>query len=102
MKRQIKFRGHNFFTKEFVYGQTIRETDDGWDFWSGDDWIHCTDCNQFIGVDANGFEVYEDDKVIRIAGDEDFDIEKSFPMAATFEDFSAIRDGEIVLTEGLK
>ena len=98
--RQIKFRGHEFFSKKFVYGQTITQTFDGWDFWDNEraDWIHCTDCNQLIGVDANGLEVYENDKVIRVAGD-DFNPEKTFPMQATFEDFAAIRDEEIILVE---
>ena len=97
--REIAFRGMNFFTKELVYGQTIRQTDDGFDFWNGDDWIHCTNCDQLIAIDKNNREVYENDKVIRIADvdDEDFDIEKSFPMYATFDDYTAINSGEIVL-----
>lgn len=56
---------------------------------------------QLIGIDANGREVYEGDKVIRIAGDEDFNPEKAYPMAATFEDFAAIRDEEIILVEAV-
>lgn len=52
---------------------------------------------QLIGVDAHGREVYEGDKVIRVAGDEDFNPEKAYPMAATFEDYAAIRDEEIIL-----
>lgn len=62
--RLIKFRGHNFFTKETVYGQQICETEDGWDFWTGDDWIHCTDCAQLVGIDVDGNEIYEGDKVV--------------------------------------
>lgn len=56
---------------------------------------------QLIGIDANGREVYEGDKVIRIAGDEDFNPEKTFPMAAAFDDYAAIRDEEIVLVEAV-
>ena len=54
-----------------------------------------------IGVDKNGKEVYEGDKVIRIEDkdDPDFDGAKTFPMYASFEDYGAIRDEEIVLAE---
>lgn len=57
---------------------------------------------QLIGIDANGREVYEGDTVIRIAGDEDFNPEKTYPMAAAFDDYAAIRDEEIVLVEAAK
>ena len=62
---------------------------------------------QLIGIDANGREVYEGDTVIRIVpnpdwDDEDFEPEKTFPMAATFDDYSAIRDEEIILEEAAK
>lgn len=46
---------------------------------------------QLVGCDINGREVYEGDKVISVA-----DI-KPFPTEATFDDFSGIRDEEIVL-----
>ncbi len=55
---------------------------------------------QLIGVDKNGAEVYEGDKVIRetFIDDEgnEHEVLEAFPMAATFEDFSAIENGEIV------
>lgn len=57
---------------------------------------------QLIGIDANGREVYEGDTVIRIAGDEDFNPEKTYPMAAAFDDYAAIRDEEIILVEAAK
>lgn len=52
--------------------------------------------SQLIAVDKNGKEVYEGDKVIRVAG-EDFNPEKAFPFYADFRDYGAIIDGEIVL-----
>ena len=64
MNRTIKFRGVEFFSKKFVYGQTIRETEDGFDMWTGDDWLHCTDLAQLVGFDANGNEVYEGDTLV--------------------------------------
>lgn len=64
MRTTKKFRGHDFFTKEPVYGQQICETEDGWDFWVDDNWIHCTDCAQFIGYDMDGREIYEGDEVV--------------------------------------
>ena len=59
---------------------------------------------QLIGVDANGAEVYEGDKVQRIKewNEEraDYDMVAAFPMAATFDDYTAINDGEIVKVAG--
>lgn len=62
--RPIKFRGVEFFSKRHVYGQTIRETEDGFDIWSGDDWTHCTDLAQLVGYDRDGREVYEGDVIV--------------------------------------
>lgn len=64
MNRTIKFRGVEFFGKKFVYGQTIRETEDGFDMWTGDDWVHCTNLAQLVGFDRDGREVYEGDTVV--------------------------------------
>ena len=64
MNRTIKFRGVEFFSKKFVYGQTIRETEDGFDIWTGDDWLHCTDLAQLVGYDVDGNEVYEGDTIV--------------------------------------
>ena len=64
MNRPIKFRGVEFFSKRHVYGQTIRETEDGFDIWSGDDWTHCTDLAQLVGYDEDGREVYEGDELV--------------------------------------
>lgn len=102
--RQIKFRGVDWETGEYVYG----------DLNQGNYVEVCPrikprkkkaryvkDVAQLIGVDAHGCEVYEGDKVIRIAGDEDFNPEKAYPMAATFEDYAAIRDEEIILVEAV-
>ncbi|MBQ3434117.1 MAG: hypothetical protein IJG24_03620 [Selenomonadaceae bacterium] len=51
--------------------------------------------SQLIAVDKNGNEIYEGDKVIRIDG-EDYNPEKTFPMFATFDHFSAINNGDII------
>ena len=103
--REIKFRGHDI-NGNYVYGLLTKKKirSNGTIRYAiargncslaetvpiGDEFA------QLIGVDKNGREVYEGDKVIRIAG-VDFDPEKTFPMYATFEDYAAIRDGEIVL-----
>lgn len=101
--RPIKFRGRDAYGK-LHYGDLWQRTD-GMIIFDHDEhlWqrVHPESVAQLIGVDKNGFEIYEGDLVVRIAGDEDFDPEKTFHMAATFEDFSAIRDEEIVLEEGL-
>lgn len=102
--RQIKFRGKHFGTGKLVYGDLIQnfngcavirnaETD----IWNQ---VEPESVAQLIAVDCNGREVYEGDLVVRIADyDPDFDRAKTFPMAATFEDFSAINDGQIILAE---
>lgn len=100
--RKIKFRGRDIETGRTVYG--------GYKVGRCGEPIIITNFTaayevtpesvaQLIGIDAHGREVYEGDKVIRIAGDEDFNPEKAYPMAASFEDYAAIRDGEIVLVE---
>ena len=67
--RPIKFRGREFFSKKFIFGQTIRQTDDGFDMWAGDDWAHCTDLVQLVGYDCDGREVYEGDFLVNDNGD---------------------------------
>ena len=102
--RQIKFRGRDIETGEYVYaelGQVSAEINPEYLTFITDD-IHTVSNEsvaQLIGIDANGREVYEGDTVIRIAGDEDFNPEKTFPMAAAFDDYAAIRDEEIILVE---
>ena len=83
--RPIKFRGHNFFTGEFVYAQQIRSTDDGFDFWVNDDWIHCTDCAQLVGYDVSDKEVYEGDKVISRHGYTDAAEFRTYPTLKYFK-----------------
>lgn len=95
--RKIKFRGNYVGSLlSRVYGDYVHKGDAEYIF-DGVMTLQCTDIAQLIGIDANGREVYEGDTVIRIAGDEDFNPEKTFPMAAAFDDYAAIRDEEIVL-----
>ncbi|MBR3499703.1 MAG: hypothetical protein IKO05_12085 [Selenomonadaceae bacterium] len=104
--RQIKFRGRDIETGEYVYaelGQVSAEINPEYLTFITDD-LYTVDTEsvaQLIGIDANGREVYEGDTVIRIAGDEDFNPEKTFPMAAAFDDYAAIRDEEIILVEAV-
>lgn len=109
--RQIKFRGHALYDScgqsvdKIVYGDFVQEYDkvDIADWDDGDVYeVAPESVAQLVGIDADGREVYEGDKVIRIAGDEDFNPEKTFPMAAAFDDYAAIRDEEIVLVEAAK
>ena len=83
--RTIKFRGHNFFTNGIVYAQQIRQTDDGFDFWVNDDWIHCKDCAQLLGRDSEGNEVYEGDKLVSKYGYEDFAEFRAYPTFKYFK-----------------
>lgn len=109
--RQIKFRGHALrdscgqSVDKIVYGDFVQEYDkvdiSDWD--DGDIYeVAPESVAQLIGIDAHGREVYEGDTVIRIAGDEDFNPEKTYPMAAAFDDYAAIRDEEIILVEAAK
>lgn len=61
MDRPIKFRGVEFFTHKFVYGQTIRQTEDGQEIQTGDGWVRCTELAQLVGIDRDGKEFYEND-----------------------------------------
>ena len=107
--RQIKFRGRNL-KGELVYGSYYYEhfTDTPKEIHAiiseyGVEWrVKPESVAQLIGIDAHGREVYEGDTVIRIEGDEDFNPEKAFPMAAAFDDYAAIRDEEIILVEAAK
>lgn len=106
--RQIKFRGRRIDTGEFIYGDLLTGgkefaiiSDTLWAMVAPDS------VAQLIGIDANGREVYEGDTVIRIAPspdwkDGDFNPEKTYPMAAAFDDYAAIRDEEIILVEAAK
>lgn len=119
--RQIKFRGR-FWNKDghddaecehrdgdFIFGGYARmklDAEDGYVDYIINEFgkayrIYPESLAQLVGVDSNGNEVYEGDMVERIADydDEDFDRAKAFPMAATFDDFSAINDGQIILVE---
>lgn len=96
MNRIIKFRGRLEETDKIIFFELGDLSSDSYGFYSRNFADYVVDIEQFIATDKNGFDVYEGDKVIRIAG-EDFIPEKTFPMSATFDDFSAIRDGDIVL-----
>ena len=111
--RQIKFRGRyvgDYVMDEYIaegtmlYGGYVEIEGKPYIIPKDDTAIQVTpeSVAQLIGIDANGREVYEGDKVIRIAGDEDFNPEKAYPMAAAFDDYAAIRDEEIVLVEAAK
>ena len=53
-------------------------------------------------IDKNGKEIFECDSVIRILelnDDGELVHVEAFPMQATFDDFSAINNGEIILVE---
>lgn len=59
---------------------------------------------QLIGIDKYGTEVYEGDRVIRIFDYDDNGNRikvSNWGMNATFEDFAAIRDGDIILIKRL-
>lgn len=109
--RLIKFRGHALYDScgqsvdKIVYGDFVQEYDkvDIADWDDGDIYeVTPESVAQLIGIDANGREVYEGDTVIRIAPspdwkDGDFNPEKTYPMAAAFDDYAAIRDEAIIL-----
>lgn len=100
--RQIKFRGYFPSSKVAYYGdlihvggRTLLTQGD-----NGRVEVDPASVAQLIAVDKNGNEVFEGDLVERIADyDADFDRAKSFPMAATFDDYSAIINEQIILAE---
>lgn len=105
--RAIKFRGVDMETGETVYGElgTIFTTCTGDKYYFGSEHsVKPESVKQLIGVDGNGCEVYEGDKVVRIKewqDDEVLDFHgyvevAAFPMMARFDDYRAIADGEIV------
>lgn len=102
--RQIKFRGIDALTGKYVYGYynpflghedlpmiAIKE---------GGVVIKPDSVEQLIGRDKNGREVYEGDEVERIRewnDEEDCYVNVTmFPMKATFYDYGAIAEGEII------
>ena len=115
MIRKLKFRGFSI-KGEVVFGDfltpwaddqhypIIRDTAD-----YKDGIAHCYyhdvregSVHQLIAIDKNGNEVYECDSVIRILelnDDGELVHVEAFPMQATFDDFSAINNGEIILVE---
>ena len=102
--RQIKFRGRKFdgtiVYGDFVHTVPMSSFPGVVDFEGFVHEVEPESVAQLIAVDCNGREVYEGDMVERIADyDPDFDRAKAFPMAATFDDFSAINDGQIILAE---
>ena len=99
--RQIKFRGRDLDSGELVFGDLIHDGT-GNSFLVQISESRCfriapDSISQFIAFDINDHEVFEGDLVTRIAGDDDFDPEKAFPVQATFDDFFAILTGDIIL-----
>ena len=101
MKRVIKFRAQSLLGKT-VYGDLYHGVDGVTiiDVEHNHIYVYPDSVCQLIGVDANGSAVYEDDKVKRIREWNDdkgkyIDVD-NLPFKATFEDYAAIRDGEIV------
>ena len=91
--RQIKFRGKRLDGFGYAYGDlTHVEHERGTRSYVGGYLVG--EVAQLIGVDANGAEVYEGDTIIRVIGSKP---EKTFPMYASFSDYDAIRDGELIL-----
>lgn len=109
--RQIKFRGRHIKNAvrnsrvapgEMVYGGYAVLLGEPHIIFDSVAWqVEPDSVQQLIAVDKNGKDIYEGDKVIRIEDkdDPDFDGAKTFPMYASFEDYGAIRDEEIVLAE---
>lgn len=97
--RIIKFRGKDAYGK-YRYGDLWQRTD-GTVIMDNYCWhrVHSDSVCQLIACDKNGCDVYEGDKIVRIA---DYDDDGKLipvdnqPMNATFDDFGAICNGEII------
>ena len=75
--KKIKFRAKTFYGNEVVYGDLYHDNDclmirndDGKDYL--DYYIRPSSIAQFVGYDKNGAEIYSDDKVIDLNGEEIF------------------------------
>lgn len=122
--RQIKFRGRDIKTGKYVFGDFITPWADDQkyprirytrDYYKNDVGHKVADCAyydvepesvaQLIGVDKNGNEIYETDKVIFVRRYRDrvahelIDKKVGEPWAATFRDYSEILSGAVVLEE---
>lgn len=108
--REIEFRGIDKVTGKWVYGYyapffgiPMIEVDSA----QGKCEIIPETLGQLIAVDKNDKKVFEDDRVIRVLewSDEDNEyvpVGGRYPMPAAFDDYAAILNGEVVLSEAKK
>ena len=102
--REIKFRGIDALTGKYVYGyyNSFLGNEDlpMIAIKAGGVAVMPDSVAQLIGVDVNGKEVYEGDMVVRIREWDDdaggYVNVARFPMKATFDDYSAIANEEVI------
>ena len=72
MKREIKFRGRDITTGDFVYGDLVHGNDTPIIRYDGKLWTHVDPDSvaQLVGRDRDGNEFYDGDKFFDSKGDE--------------------------------